>query len=116
MPNVIDKYNWSDWQAFPDPRNGDLLIAPFGMGLYQLKNDKTEEFILFGVGKNCAYRMSSLLPKPFGQGTRNNESKREYILEHLSLMSYRTISFINQDEMKKIEREIKALKIHKFNT
>lgn len=112
----IEKYNWSDWSYFQEPRNGDYLNAPFGMGLYQLKNVKTLENILFGVGNNCAYRMSSLLPKPFGQGTRNNESKRQNILENIEHIQYRTIAFTNRVEMEDAERAIKKLVIHKFST
>lgn len=57
MRNNIEKYYWSKWMKFPDPQKGDYLNAPFGYGLYQLRNIATDEFVLFGVGKNCAYRM-----------------------------------------------------------
>lgn len=114
--NVIDELEWSEWRPFPDPRKRDILLAPYGYGLYQLKNIKTQEFVLFGVGKNCAYRMSSLLPKPYGQGTRNNESKRLYILENIESILYRTVAFNQEHEMKEVEKAIKKLRIHKFNT
>ncbi|MNS53125.1 hypothetical protein D3C72_858710 [compost metagenome] len=116
MPKSLEKYNWSEWLPFPDPRKGEILIAPFGCGLYQLKNTSNEEFILFGIGCNCAHRMTSLLPSPFGQGTRNNNFKRDYLLSNLSSIVYRTISFLNENEMKLTEKEIKKLNIHKFNT
>jgi len=112
----LEKYNWTEWWRFPDPRKGDVLVAPFGMGLYQLKNDKTGEYILFGVSNNCAYRMTSLLPNPLGQGTRNNEFKRQYVLENITHIKYRTISFIDYEEMKFVESKIKKMKIHKFNS
>ena len=116
MYKEVEKYNWSEWRVFPDPRKGEILIAPYGFGIYQLRDVQSGEFILFGRGNNCAYRMSSLLPKPFGQGTRNNESKRLYLLENLSKIEYRTISLLNLDEMIKVETEVKELRIHKFNT
>lgn len=31
---------WSDWKSFPDPRKGGYLNAPFGSGVYQLRNKK----------------------------------------------------------------------------
>ena len=77
MKEIEQKYNGSEWRKFTDTRNGKYLVAPFGFGVYQLKNSKTNEFTLFGSGNNLAYRMSSLLPKPYGQGTRRNEAKRE---------------------------------------
>lgn len=116
MSERLEKYNWSEWRNFPDPRKGGYLNAPIGFGLYQLKNIKSNEFILFGIGKNCAYRISSLLPKPYGQGTRNNIFKRDYILENISDIAYRTISFLSKEDMSKAEKEIKRLKLHKFNS
>ncbi len=116
MKNIDNKYSWTEWRKFPDPRKGEYLFAPFGYGVYQLRNNKTNEFILFGSGKNLAYRMSSLLPKPFGQGTRNNEEKREYVLNNITNIEYRTVAFISINEMKDCEQELKQLKIHKFNT
>ena len=116
MPDYMDRNDWSEWKYFPDPRKKEYLNAPFGFGLYQLKNVKLNQYILVGIGKNCAYRMSSLLPKPFGQGTRNNNIKRDYVMENISDIQYRTISFLTEIEMKQVENEIKKLNLHKFNT
>lgn len=109
-------YNWSEWHNFPDPSKGEYLYAPFGLGLYQLRNVKTEEYVLFGKVINCAYRISSLLPKPYGQGTRNNLEKREYLLKNLADIQYRTISFLSKSEMDITEKEIKKYNLHKFNS
>ena len=116
MPKRLEKYNWSEWLPFPDPRKGEMLTAPFGCGLYQLKNTENNELILFGTGKNCAYRMSSLFPIPLGRGTRNNSTKRDYLLDNVSTIVYRTISFLNEYDMKSCENQIKQLHIHKYNT
>jgi hypothetical protein len=51
--------------------------------------------------------MCSLLPKPLGTGTRNNESKRNYLLKHLSDIEYRTCACETREEAAEIEREIK---------
>ena len=72
MHSDIEKYDWTEWRKFPDPRKGELLCAPYGMGLYQIRNSESGEFIMFGIGKNCALRMTSILPEPLGQGRRNN--------------------------------------------
>ena len=112
----IEQILWSPWRSFPDPRKGDILRAPYGMGLYQLKNLKNQELILFGKGNNCAYRMSSLLPKPYGQGTRNNSSKREYLLKNIENIEYRTAAFTLETDMLQIEKLIKNQKNHLFNT
>ena len=71
---------WSDWRRFPDPRKLELLIAPFGPGCYELRNGM--QLVLFGKGNHVAERMASLLPPPYGCGTRNNQAKRKYVFEH----------------------------------
>ena len=95
---------WSKWRLFPDPRNGDCLIAPFGAGCYQLRLRDTKELILFGMGGHVALRMSSLLPTPLGCGTRNNIAKRNCVLEELGNVEYRTIPAATTQRAKEIER------------
>lgn len=111
----IEQFNWTMWQPFPDPRKGQYLIAPFGNGVYQLRNKKKFEYILFGKGKNLAYRMTSLLPQPLGCGTRNNKIKRDNVLENIEDIEYRTVSFTSENEMKTCEDILKNHKIHKHN-
>ncbi len=101
---------WTKWRAFPDPREGELLVAPFGPGVYVLRNGKTGEFVLFGKGNNCASRMSSLLPKPLGCGTRSNSSKRDYVLDNIKDIEYQCSSC--DSEAHSIEVEIAAEKAH----
>jgi len=104
------------FKSFPDPRKGDYLIAPLGSGVYQLRNRKNNKYVLFGTGKHLAHRMTSLLPKPFGAGTRNNEDKRRYILNNLQDIEYRTISFIESNDAKRFESYIKSVEQYLFNT
>lgn len=107
---------WSEWKKFPNPRKGEYLYAPFGCGVYQLKNTRTGEFVLFGKSSHVAMRMTSLLPSPLGVGTRNNKAKRDYVLENIKDIIYRTIAFDNDSHTKGFEDYIKSLGIHLFNT
>lgn len=106
---------WSDWKSFPDPRKGEYLTAPLGSGVYQLRNKKNDKYVLFGTGTHLAYRMTSLLPKPFGAGTRNNKDKRNYVLNHIQDIEYRTISFIDNRDAKLFEYYVKFAEEHLFN-
>ncbi len=64
----------------------------------------------------CSRRMKSFFPKPFGTGTRNNEDKRNHVLENWQNLKYRTIETNTKEETVKIDRFLKSLNIHKFNT
>jgi excinuclease UvrABC nuclease subunit len=97
--------NWSKWRRFPDPRKLEMLVAPFGPGCYELRDETGP--ILFGKGKNVASRMSSLLPKPLGAGTRNNSKKQIYVLRQLGTIEYRTLGCATEGEAKLQEQEIK---------
>jgi len=112
----IEKYDWSEWRPFPNPTKKGILVSPFGSGLYQLRNKKTNEFVLFGIGGHLSVRMTSLLPKPYGVGTRRNEQKREYVWNNINEIEYRTIPTFTREESVEIEREIRKMNIHLFNT
>jgi hypothetical protein len=97
---------WSKWLRFPDPRKLELLIAPFGPGCYELRHGT--QLVLFGQGQNVASRMSSLLPAPFGCGTRNNQSKRKYVFAHLGEVEYRTLACASAADADRREKELKG--------
>lgn len=86
--------NWTEWLPFPDPRKLMFIVAPFGPGVYEVKRVDTNELILRGSGKNCAYRMSSLLPIPWGQALETmfkNAFMSLKILRSLSIDALRSI-------------------------
>ena len=107
---------WSRWRPFPNPKTGGYLSAPFGPGVYQLRNRKTGELVLFGEGKNVAHRMSSLLPQPLGTPERKNEQKKEYVLDNLDNIEYRAKAYGSKDEAKKEERSMPAKDTYIFKT
>jgi hypothetical protein len=95
---------WSGWLRFPDPAKGELLIAPFGPGCYQLRSGK--ELLLFGMSGHVAVRMTSLLPRPTGTGgARKNKRKQDYVLKNLSKIQYRTIALASREHAVICERE-----------
>ena len=81
------------------------LTAPFGPGCYELRHG--DQLVLFGMAGNVAVRMSSLLPAPLGHGTRNNDAKRSYVLDHLDEIEYRTFACLNRDDAGEVEQSLK---------
>ena len=91
---------------FPDPRRRELITAPIGPGVYELRRTDTEELILRGSAKNCAYRMTSLLPAPLGQGTRNNAPTRDYVVANLASLAYRCCPCSTKAEARALEARL----------
>ena len=98
---------WSKWMPFPNPRKNGYIYAPFGAGVYELRRKSTGRKVLFGKSGNLAFRMSSLLPKPYGRGTRKNEPKQEYVLKYISDLEYRTVSCRTKEEANAAEKKLK---------
>jgi hypothetical protein len=115
MDDIDKKYDWVKWKPFPNPKRNDFIYAPFGFGVYQLRNKVTGQYILFGEGKNLAYRMSSLLPSQYGQGTRGNKDKRNYVWKNIAEVEYRTVACRSKTEAQSIQKELKRMNIHRFN-
>jgi len=111
-----NKCLWSEWKPFPDPRKQEFIQAPFGPGVYELRRSDTKEFVLRGKGKNCAYRMTSLLPLPYGRGTRKNEEKRRYVFQNIKLIAYRCCACSTDAEASKLEVARKKEAPCLFNT
>jgi hypothetical protein len=107
--------SWTDFKPFPSPLKQEYLLAPFGAGVYELKNVKTKDLVYVGEGSNIAYRMSSLLPEPFGAGTRNNQRLRNYILENLPHIHYRTLACNDKKEAKQIQDNMITNNNYLFN-
>lgn len=118
MEEYVELYEtgWSEWGPFPNPEKGEYLYAPFGAGVYQLRNKKEQKYVLFGTGSHLAYRMSSLLPEPYGQGTRKNTGKRNYVLKNIDDIEYRTIAFASKEMAKSFENFVKIKESYIFNT
>src|SRR6266850_30 len=108
MPQV-----WSEWRIFPNPRHQGILVAPFGPGCYELRNGG--QLVLFGQGGHVAYRMTSLLPKEWGCGTRNNQEKRDCVLKYLGRIEYRTLACDTTREARIAERKLRSQNKYLFN-
>lgn len=108
--------NWTNWKSMPTPETCRIIDGPKYAGVYQIRNKKTNQFIQFGIGKECQQRMKSIFPAPYGTGKRNNSDKRDYILKNWTNLEYRTLATDTREEAKRIEDGIKTQNNHLFNT
>ena len=113
---AVVSHRWSPWRPFPDPRRGESLVAPIGPGVYEVRNKRTGQRILFGIGRSAANRMTSLLPEPWGTGGRNSSTKRTYVLRQLRHLEYRTLPTATRREAAVEERRLKASFDYRFRT
>lgn len=107
---------WSRWRPFPDPRKQQFLNAPLGPGVYQVRHRGQTHMVLYGSGGHCACRMSSLLPKPLGDGTRNNLQKRDYVLLNIDDLEYRCLACNMRSDARIVERRIRLECKYHFDT
>lgn len=83
---------WCDWRSFPDPRRGELLVAPLGAGLYELRLADGVP-VLIGASRHVASQISLLLPPETKPIQRPTLSRRRFLLCHLSELEYRVMSW-----------------------
>ena len=94
-----------------------ILEYPLKSVCYQVRNSLTKQNVLYGIGKNAAKRMGSLLPKENGgRGTRNNNAKRQYCWENLKNLEIEVMYFDSREEAKAVEDVLRQQKNHIFNT
>jgi hypothetical protein len=105
---------WQEWRAFPDPNSGDFLVAPFGAGVYWLRDASSGEDIYIGEGGHVAQRMTSLLPAPLGHGTRNNTPLRDFVLASLDHVEYTTTACDTKVDALELEKRLRQENNPKF--
>ena len=134
IEDIIESQNWTNWIKFPFPQDfgwekgsnknnlrqilRKILSKPYSIGVYQLRNIKTNENILFGITttQTLEIRMSSLLPSySGGRGGRNNTNKIKYVNNNVNHIEFRVL-YSSKSKTKIIEDYLKLLKNHRFNT
>ncbi len=104
---MSDDYEWSKWCPFPAKEMLYDIDAPIGPGVYEIRLANNSEPVYCGKSKTVSTRMQSLLPKPWGKGTRNNAGLRSFILENIEKIEYRTVSLSTDWEAQQLETMMK---------
>ena len=104
--------NWTRCRKFPNAKKREMLTAPIGPGVYELRLGK--RLVLVGIGRCCAYRMTSLLPTE--AGTRNNSHKKKFVSQHIGHVQYRTMACSSRNQAKKMEHQLLGENQYEFQT
>ena len=117
-PRIVTVLGREEIAAAPAQSVNDLLKYAAGVDVRQRGaiGAQTDIGIRGGTSEHIAYRMTSLLPEPFGAGTRKNYDKRNYVLNNIQDIEYRTMSFIDNSDAKRFESYIKFAENYLFNT
>jgi hypothetical protein len=110
-----DTNKWTEFSPFPSPLRLEYLHAPFGPGVYELKNAKNKELVYVGEGGHVAWRMTSLLPAPYGKRTRNNVKLRQYVFDNLNDIHYCALACKNKATAKQIQDDMIDNNNYMFN-
>ncbi len=81
---------WTEWRRLPDSSRGEMLTAPLGAGLCELRL-ATGELVLLTAGRNVASEMSQLLPDGIRPGLGATTSQHDFLREHLGELEYRVM-------------------------
>jgi hypothetical protein len=80
---------WAAWKFFPDPRSGEYLDAPFGPGVFEVRDIETGEQVAFAPSRNVARSLATLMP-PSRSGLRALFPHRTRLMHPGHELEYRT--------------------------
>lgn len=52
--------SWTSWKRFPDSHNSELVEAPIGPGVYEVRHAETGEVVAFGHAASVANAIGAL--------------------------------------------------------
>ena len=91
---------WSSWKRFPDAESGDMVEAPIGAGVYEVRHTLTGRVIAFGPTGNVAQTLSELKLNG-GVGSRLVRLFRKPpLVSQLSDLEYRTCAMMSRAQAK----------------
>jgi hypothetical protein len=96
---------WTPWRHFPDSVRGDLIQAPIGPGVYEVRRISNGEVVAFGPSASVARDLSAFRP----QASRlpwARPFEREADAARPSEFEYRTCATATLQEAKDMARHL----------
>jgi hypothetical protein len=100
---------WTSWKRFPDAQSGDLVEAPIGPGVYEVRHTLTGRVVAFGHAANVAHALTQLKPNG-GAGTLARLFRRQPSVSRVSDLEYRTCAAASRSEAKTTAQRLLGLR------
>lgn len=100
---------WSSWKRFPDAQTGELIEAPIGPGVYEVRHTLTGRAVAFGHASNVAHALTQLKLNG-GLGTFARLFRRQPLVSRVSDLEYRTCAASTRSEAKTTAQRLLGLR------
>jgi hypothetical protein len=100
---------WSSWKRFPDAQTGELIEAPIGPGVYEVRHTLTGRVVAFGHAANVAHSLTQLRLNG-GFGTFARLFRRQPLVSRVSDLEYRTCAASTRSEAKTTAQRLLGLR------
>jgi hypothetical protein len=105
--------SWSSWKPFPDGASGELIEAPIGPGVYEVRRSDSGELVAFDHAANVANAISELKVENRRSGWISMLRRRFHQLSPvppINNLEYRTFAATSRAEAKTAARHLKRLR------
>jgi hypothetical protein len=100
---------WTTWKRFPDARSGELVEAPIGPGVYEVRHTLTGRVVAFGPAPNVAHALTQLKLNG-GAGTLARLFRRQPPVSRVADLEYRTCAAASRSEAKTAAQRLLGLR------
>jgi hypothetical protein len=100
---------WSSWKRFPDAQSGELIEAPIGPGVYEVRHTLSGRVVAFGPASNVAHALTQLKLNG-GLGTFARLFRRQPLVSRVSDLEYRTCAASTRSEAKTTAQRLLGLR------
>jgi hypothetical protein len=101
---------WSGWKRFPDAESGDMVEAPIGPGVYEVRHTLTGRVVAFGPAGNVAQALSELKVNGGVGSSFARLFRKQPLVSRVSDLEYRTCAAASRAEAKTAAHRLLGLR------
>ena len=101
--------SWTGWKRFTDAHGTEVVDAPVGPGVYEVRHTLTGRVVAFGHARNVASALDEL-KRNGGIGTFARLFRRQLPVSRISDLEYRTCAAATRSEAKTTAQRLLGLR------